>query len=331
MWVDEMYWEDFGIKSFDNCRQATINITEQGIRQKLKESIETHNITESDIEYLDPYSYNLLRLPEWIYKDSHFDIEARIRRLYYSIKVIDQLKNGVCPANIDWLEALQDLTKDIEDNICGYIDYARLFYIVNAIADKVIRLQIIDSVTNVLKIERASIVSIEENGVRFVPSGTPINIDSVIDYLPYYRNWIELTDIPQHKPEYIPTSLTNKQLRALLHLLIKSGFVSQAQTEDDFLNSFEIEGRKPINQGKINWIKEGIHSKKIDATTIIYFIHKTNNKLTVRYTQKDVIAIIRSIFEIEVTKSNLSTAKGKIDNGNAIEYKTEIDKLFEHI
>lgn len=328
MWVNEMYWEDFDIKSFDNCRQTTINITEQGIRQKLNECIARHNITESFIECLTPYSYNMLHLPEWIYKDSHFDIEARIRRLYYSIKVIDNLKNGVAPVNIDWLEALQDLTKDVEDNIRGYIDYARLFYIVNAIPDKVIRLQIVDSVSNTLKIERASIVSIEENGVLFVPSGTPINIDSVIDYLPYYRNWIELTDIPQHKPEYIPTSLTNKQLRVLLRLLKDWGFVSQAQTEEDFLNAFNPNTAK---QGKIYWIKEGIHSSKIDATTIIYFIYKTNAKLFVKLPQREIITIIRSIFEIEVTKSNLSTTKGKIDNGGSIEYKEEIDKLFECI
>ena len=328
MWVNEMYWEDFDIKSFDNCRQATINITEQGIRRKLKECIKTHNITESFIEYLTPYSYNLLHLPEWIYKDSHFDVEARIRRIYYSVKALDKLKDGVAPVNIDWVELLKDLTKDIEDNIVGYIDYARLFYVVNATTDKTIRLQIIDSVANALKIERASIVSIEENGVLFIPSGTPINIDSVIDYLPYYRNWIELTDIPQHKPEYIPTSLTNKQLRVLWRLLKDRGFVSQAQTEEDFLNAFNPKAPK---QGKIHWGKEGNKRKGINATTIIYFIHKTNDKLTVKYPQKDVIAIIRSIFEIEVTKVNLSTTKSKIDNGENIEYKEEVDRLFEHI
>ncbi len=328
MWVNEMYWEDFDIKSFDNCRQATINITEQGIRRKLKECIKTHNITESFIEYLTPYSYNLLHLPEWIYKDSHFDVEARIRRIYYSVKALDKLKDGVAPVNIDWVELLKDLTKDIEDNIVGYIDYARLIYVVNATTDKTIRLQIIDSVANALKIERASIVSIEENGVLFIPSGTPINIDSVIDYLPYYRNWIELTDIPQHKPEYIPTSLTNKQLRVLWRLLKDRGFVSQAQTEEDFLNAFNPKAPK---QGKIHWGKEGNKRKGINATTIIYFIHKTNDKLTVKYPQKDVIAIIRSIFEIEVTKVNLSTTKSKIDNGENIEYKEEVDRLFEHI
>lgn len=326
MWVNEMYWEDFDIKSFDNCRQATINITEQGIRRKLKECIKTHNITESFIEYLTPYSYNLLHLPEWIYKDSHFDVEARIRRIYYSVKALDKLKDGVAPVNIDWVELLKDLTKDIEDNIVGYIDYARLFYVVNATTDKTIRLQIIDSVANALKIERASIVSIEENGVLFIPSGTPINIDSVIDYLPYYRNWIELTDIPQHKPEYIPTSLTNKQLRVLWRLLKDRGFVSQAQTEEDFLNAFNPNTAK---QGKIYWIKqsESRTDKPINKRAIVDFVYKIMDDTikSIELSHK-----IEVIFGVQIDQSTISKVKSsKVKT--ASEYSQELANIFAQI
>lgn len=308
MWVNEMYWEDFDIKSFDNCRQATINITEQGIRRKLTECIKTHNITESFIEYLTPYSYNLLHLPEWIYKDSHFDVEARIRRIYYSVKALDKLKDGVAPVNIDWVELLKDLTKDIEDNIVGYIDYARLFYVVNATTDKTIRLQIIDSVANALKIERASIVTIEENGVRFVPSDTPKNIDSVIDYLPYYRNWIELTDIPQHKPEYIPTSLTNKQLRVLLRLLKDRGFVSQAQTEEDFLNAFNPNTTK---QGKIYWIKEA-RNREISPKHIVEFcVLFSNSDWFSKKRNSTMVQLLSAIFGVNTDIKRISAIRNE--------------------
>lgn len=326
MWVNEMYWEDFDIKSFDNCRQTTINITEQGIRQKLNECIARHNITESFIECLTPYSYNMLHLPEWIYKDSHFDIEARIRRIYYSVKALDKLKDGVAPVNIDWVELLKDLTKDIEDNIVGYIDYARLFYVVNATKDKTIRLQIIDSVANALKIERASIVTIEENGVKFVPSDTPKNIDSVIDYLPYYRNWIELTDIPQHKPEYIPTSLTNKQLRVLWRLLKDRGFVSQAQTEEDFLNAFNPNTAK---QGKIYWIKqsESRTDKPINKRAIIDFVYRI---MDVTIKSIELSHKIEVIFGVQIDKSTISKVKdSKVKT--ASEYSQELANIFAQI
>ena len=333
MWVDAYYWEETHIMDFENNRKATSKIKEKDIKLHLCRLISENQIKEGEIEYWQPLAGNIRG-----YDNYSYCLESRIRRLYYSIKTIDKLKQGVLPIDIDWVKVLQDVSLTLDHKRRrGYVDYVRLFYIINSTTNKAIRLKIIEAVINSFRIEQELIATTtftDEHGITYQFYDTPINIDTFINYLSnYYCNWVALMEdnedsIKEELIYSISTDLTKKQLVALLGRLKDNGFIAPEQTEEDFLNAFNPKAPK---QGKIHWGKVGNRRKGINATTIIYFIHKTNDKLTVKYPQKDVIAIIRSIFEIEVTKVNLSTTKSKIDNGENIEYKEEVDRLFEHI
>ena len=249
--------------------------------------------------------------------------EHQLINRYKAVETIRKIKSSIPITDISledlirsyWWDSLDPESKDI----CTGYDVAPFFKVFYSIEDNAIRLLILDKL-------------IWELGLR----DSIDDPDSVVvmEYLTRFRELIQsqpeqtLQKQPQEQIYFIPTSLTEKQLVALLGRLKENGFIAPEQTEEDFLNAFNPNATK---QGKIHWGKVGNKRKGINATTIIYFIHKTNDKLTVKYPQKDVIAIIRSIFEIEVTKVNLSTTKSKIDNGENIEYKEEVDRLFEHI
>lgn len=323
MWVDAYYWEETHIKDFENNRKATSKIKEKDIKLHLCRLISENQIKEGEIEYWQPLAGNIRG-----YDNYSYCLESRIRRLYYSIKTIDKLKQGVLPIDIDWVKVLQDvsLTLDHKRRL-GYVDYVRLFYIINSTTNKAIRLKIIEAVINSFRIEQELIATTtftDEDGITYQPYDTPINIDTFINYLSnYYCNWVALMEdnedsIKEELIYSIPTNLTQKQLVALLGRLKDNGFIAPEQTEEDFLNAFNPNAAK---QGKIKWVKIPTRGKGLSPTQIVHFCNlMAGGNWLAKQQNTFVVELLSAVFGVSTDIKRISSAKKE----KTTEYNTEL-------
>ena len=200
-----------------------------------------------------------------------------------------------------------------------FYDLKLLCWIINSFKDIAIKTAIIDIIYNQLQLQ-------------IVTDKNP-TAECFLEYLPIYKGLLIAAStytpaVSQQKQEQIysiPTNLTEELLRRILRSLKTEEFVASEQTEEDFLNSFEIEGRKPTKQGKIYWIKKSGKSKKdskqiIPRTVILDFIKLVGKGLFVENKER----IIEAVFSIQVRPEEFTRAKS--DNYKS-EYNTELQQI----
>lgn len=244
--------------------------------------------------------------------------EHRLYSCYISLKTIDKIRSGASivdmsfiglitsywvvphnptneincePKGVDYFDIETEI--DEEEILHGY-DLRRFFFVYYALSDVSIRASILDKL-------------IWELGLR----DSKDDPDSVVVlvYLTRFRELIQsqpeqtLQKQPQEQIYSIPTSLTEKQLVALLGRLKDKKFVAPEQTEEDFLNAFNSKAPK---QGKIKWIKRGETAKKATKTAMVNFVYLMYPEL---YFDKDKYNIVAAVFDIEPTRSDLSRGK----------------------
>lgn len=280
------------------------------------EDMRLRSIGRSYKQITEEYNAIKLRFSEHIQKCGikRDEFSARYYQLENTIQTIDQINSGINPVAINWHNVLYSW-QVFENKLCCYYDLETLYYIVNNVDNKVDKLLIIDTVIVQLKARNQNV----------------INADTCFEYLPHYREIIEtslrfIPTIQQQEQIYsIPTNLTEELLRRILRSLKTEEFVAPEQTEEDFLNSFEIEGRKPTKQGKIYWIKKSGKSKKdsqqiIPRTVILDFIKLVGKGLFVENKER----IIEAVFSIQVRPEEFTRAKS--DNYKS-EYNTELQQI----
>ena len=227
------------------------------------------------------------------------DVSARYYQLENTIQAINHINNGISPVNINWYDVLYSW-QIIDDKLRCYYDLQTLYYIVNNVDIEVDKLLIIDAVIAQLKARNQNI----------------INAETFLEYLPQYRGIVEISlrFVPanQQKQEQvysIPTNLTEEQLKRILKSLKTEGFVAPEQTEEDFLNSFEIEGRKPTNQGKINWIKEA-RNRKISPKQIVDFcVLFSNSDWFDKKDNSTMVQLLSAIFGVNTDIKRISAIR----------------------
>ncbi|MBE6187556.1 MAG: hypothetical protein E7143_00325 [Rikenellaceae bacterium] len=255
------------------------------------EDMRLSSIGRSYKQITEEYNAIKLRFSEHIQKCGikRDEISARYYQLENTIQTIDQINSGINPVAINWYNVLYSW-QVLENKLCCYYDLQTLYYIVNNVDNKVDKLLIIDTVIVQLKARNQNV----------------INADTCFEYLPHYREIIEtylrfVPTIQQQERIYsIPTSLTEKQLIALLGRLKDGGFVASEQTEEDFLNAFNPNATK---QSKIKWMKRGKTTKGVTKTAMVNFVYLMYPEL---YLDKDKYNIVAAVFDIEPTRSDLT-------------------------
>lgn len=243
-----------------------------------------------------------------------FDKEETLRFIcYYKvIDTVEKINKGVRIVNINWFSVVY------RGN--SFYDLKILCWVVNSFDDINIKTAIVDEVHRQLQLK----LKTKDND----------NAECFIEYLKSYKEMLisDATYIPPapQQPEQkqiycIPTNLSEEQLKNIFIKLKQEMFIAPEQTEEDFLNSFEIEGRKPTKQGKIYWIKKSGKSKKdsqqiIPRTVILDFIKLVGKGLFVENKER----IIEAVFSIQVRPEEFTRAKS--DNYKS-EYNTELQQI----
>lgn len=252
--------------------------------------------------------------------------EHRLYSFYISLKTIDKIRYGASivdmsfiglitsywvvphnptneincePKGVDYFDIETEI--DEEEILHGY-DLRRFFFVYYALSDVSIRASILDKL-------------IWELGLR----DSKDDPDSVVvlEYLTRFRELIQsqpeqtLQKQPQEQIYSISTNLTEERLRRILRSLKTEEFVAPEQTEEDFLNSFEIEGRKSTKQGKICWIKKASRNNDNPPPrrVVLDFVHLVQGRLSNDEESKNIIS---KIFVLE--KEPIRLDKDDISN-----------------
>lgn len=310
-------------------------------------------------EYAATQSYDSLkiRLNESLYQLNIVDAnDCRVAKNweehclysnYISIKTIDNIRAGALIVDISfvglitsyWIDSLKLESEiycepkgvDYYDIECGNdveilhgYDLRRFFFVYYAIQDINIRANILNKLIWELEL---------------IDSEDSPDSDIVLEYLIRFRELIKsqpeqiLQTYPQEQIYSIPTNLTEEQLRRILKSLKTERFVAPEQTEEDFLNSFEIEGRKPTNQGKINWIKESIRTKKeseriISKTTVFDFVNQVSRSLNDNKEAIEAIFVLKTN-PIRLKKDDITTFLNPKRGKSKSEYHTILQNIIE--
>lgn len=322
------------LAAIENERLKLLSQNYEFICNKLEQYKQQYGFT--NFNSWDKWELNNLKIDCKQYSEQHFYKERYIYSLFAAKNTIDKIKSGYTISDISfvamlsvpeaqfqladwWVDAAKNkypiwaMTEDFAE---GY-NLAILFWILNSLLPT-FHLPILDRVIWELQLQDPKLA---------------INHDCTFEYLLKYRELLQSNCVPvptaqQQKQEQIysiPTNLTEEQLKRILKNLKTEGFVAPEQTEEDFLNSFEIEGRKPTNQGKINWIKKSKKSKKdskqiIPRTVILDFIKLVGKGLFVENKER----IIEAVFSIQVRSEEFTRAKS--DNYKS-EYNTELQQI----
>lgn len=262
---------------------------------------------------------------------------------YISLETIDNIRAGASIVNMSfvglitsyWIESVEYASEiycepkgvDYFDEACGIdeeilhgYDLRRFFYVYYALQDLNIRANILDKL-----IWELGLIDSEDSPDSVI----------VLEYLIRFRELIQSQpeQTPQIHPQEqiysIPTNLTEEQLKRILKSLKTEGFVAPEQTEEDFLNSFEIEGRKPTKQGKINWIKQSRSrpDNPICKKAIVDFVY---NILNIEIKGIELLHKSEAIFGVRISKSTVSNVvNSKVKT--ASEYSQELANIFAEI
>ncbi|MEE0915597.1 MAG: hypothetical protein U0L45_03730 [Alistipes sp.] len=257
------------------------------------------------------------------YTDTFNEEEALLFQCYYRvIDVVEKINNGCRIENINWHNVLCRGKSD-NGEIRLFYELKILCWIINSFDDIAIKTAIIDIIYNQLQLQ-------------IVTDKNP-TAECFLEYLPIYKGLLIAAStytpaVSQQKQEQIysiPTNLTEEQLRRILKSLKTERFVAPEQTEEDFLNSFEIEGIKPTKQGKINWIKQSRSrpDNPICKKAIVDFVY---NILNIEIKGIELLHKSEAIFGVRISKSTVSNvvnSKAK----TASEYSQELANIFAEI
>lgn len=237
------------------------------------------------------------------YTDTFNEEETLRFQCYYRvIDVVEEINNGCRIENINWHCIL---CRGISNNgeIRLFYDLKLLCWIINSFDDIAIKTAIIDIIYNQLQLQ-------------IVTDKNP-TAECFIEYLPIYKGQLVAAStytppVAQQKQEQIysiPTNLTEEQLKRILKSLKTEGFVAPEQTEEDFLNSFEIESRKPTNQGKINWIKEA-RNREISPKQIVDFcVLFSNSDWFDKKDNSTMVQLLSAIFGVNTDIKRISAIR----------------------
>ena len=261
------------------------------------------------------------------YTDTFNEEETLRFQCYYRvIDCIERINHGCPIENINWHSVL---CRGVSNNgdIRLFYDLKLLCWIINSFKDIAIKTAIIDIIYNQLQLQ--------------IVTDKNLTAECFLEYLPIYKGLLIAAStytpaVSQQKQEQIysiPTNLTEERLRRILKSLKTEGFVAPEQTEEDFLNSFEIEGRKPTNQGKINWIKESIRTKKeseriISKTIVFDFVNQVSRNLNDNKEAIEAIFVLKTN-PIRLGKDDITTFLNPKRGKSKSEYHTILQNIIE--
>lgn len=296
----------------------------------------------SDFDNWHTWALNNIGVDNSVYNAQVYIQEQYIYALFRAKDTIDKINSGVPISSLlltnilsteyipysqfadSWWVEMAEIECPlfaIEDIGTEY-DLKILFWIINGI-NTAYHLPIVDKIIWELQLSQGS-------------QHKAINHDCTLEYLLKYRELLKSNSVPtltnqqQQQIYSIPTDLSEQQLKALLERLQSNGFVASEQTEEDFLNSFEIEGRKPTKQGKIKWIKRSedrTDLPNVCNTVIVDFIYKiTCDSIK----GVDLMRKAEVIFGVTINKSTVSQVK-KRKAKKASEYSEVLADIFAEI
>lgn len=295
------------------------------INERLERAKQQYNI--SNFGEWDKWSLNNIGFDTNSYNAELYIKESYLYSLFVAKETIDKINSGISIRDISFVSVISmpcipySQLKDswwaeiatIEcplwalEMIETAYDLHILFWIINGV-DATYHLQIVDKLIWELLLVQDS----QYNAVNHV---------CTLEYLLKYKKLLQSNStqtsapqLPEQEQIYsIPTNLTEAQLKSIFVKLKEEAFIAPEQTEEDFLNSFAIEGRKAAKQGKIKWIKRGKKQKdNISRTVVLEFVKFVGKGLFA----EDKERIIEAVFSIQPRPEEFTRVK-------ADEYKSE--------
>lgn len=339
-----IYYYD-SLEAIERLRIELISQDYDYISSKLEQKKSLHNI--SDFDNWHTWSLNNIGVDNSIYDAGVYIQEQYIYALFRAKDTIDKINSGAPISSLLltnilsaeyipysqftdswWVEMAEtECPLFAIEGIGTEYDLRILFWIINGIS-AIYHLPIINKLIWELQLSQDS-------------RHNAINHDCTLEYLLKYRELLQSNCVPvsiaqQQKQEQIysiSTNLTEEQLKRILKGLKTEGFVAPGQTEEDFLNSFEIEGRKPTNQGKINWIKESRRTKKeseriISKTVVFDFVNQVSRNLNDNKEAIEAIFVLKTN-PIRLGKDDITTFLNPKRGKSKSEYHTILQNIIE--
>lgn len=232
-----------------------------------------------------------------------FDKEETLRFIcYYKvIDTVEKINKGVRIVNINWFSVVYR----------GFYDLKILCWVVNSFDDINVKTAIVDEVHRQLQLH----LKTNDND----------NAECFIEYLKSYKEMLVLDaayipPAPQQQEQiyYIPTNLSEEQLKNIFIKLKKEEFIAPEQTAEDFLNAFNPNAPK---QGTIKWIKKGKRQKdNIPRTVVLEFVKLVGKGLLVENKER----IIEAVFSIKPRAEEYTRVRAE---GYKSEYHNELQQI----